>query len=224
MISVRHWNDDAYRLPHSLEPELLRFVVTVALLRMFVRQFQRTELAKLPRVAQLYVSSVIAIGTLVFALCIRSARFDQPVLFVTLLLLSPIMAVLKVYLPVFGGSGGGSTLSASYGVDFASLLLVGPHETMLVAAGSAISQCHLNARQPRYRTVFSIACLVITVQTAGLKSPASAAATAVPPSSPGYQASTIAGKFSFAQLTAIAKSLRNDAAHKLGTAMSGSPE
>ncbi len=35
-------------------------------------------------------------------------------------------------------------MSVSYAVDFASLLLLGPHETMLVAAGSAFSQCHLN--------------------------------------------------------------------------------
>ena len=61
-------------------------------------------------------------------------------------------------------------MSVSYAVDFASLLLLGPHETMLVAAGSAFSQCHLNSkeRNPLHRTLFSIASLVITVQGAGL--------------------------------------------------------
>ena len=61
-------------------------------------------------------------------------------------------------------------MSVSYAVDFASLLLLGPHETMLVAAGSAFSQCHLNSkeRNPLYRTLFSMASLVITVQAAGL--------------------------------------------------------
>jgi diguanylate cyclase (GGDEF)-like protein/putative nucleotidyltransferase with HDIG domain len=61
-------------------------------------------------------------------------------------------------------------MSVSYAVDFASLLLLGPHETMLVAAGSAISQCHLNTKQdnPTYRTLFSMASLIITVQGAGL--------------------------------------------------------
>ena len=34
-----------------------------------------------------------------------------------------------------------STMSVSYAVDFASLLLLGPNETMLVAAASAFSQC-----------------------------------------------------------------------------------
>jgi diguanylate cyclase (GGDEF)-like protein/putative nucleotidyltransferase with HDIG domain len=61
-------------------------------------------------------------------------------------------------------------MSVSYAVDFASLLLLGPHETMLVAAGSAFSQCHLNSkeRNPLHRTLFSVASLVLTVQGAGL--------------------------------------------------------
>src|SRR5204862_5985168 len=73
----------------------------------------------------------------------------------------------KVYLPL---TTSGSTMSVSYAVDFASLLLLGPHETMLVAAGSAFSQCHLNSkeRNPLYRTLFSVASLVITVQGSGL--------------------------------------------------------
>ena len=62
-------------------------------------------------------------------------------------------------------------MSVSYAVDFASLLLLGPHGTMLVAASSAFSQCHLNSkreRNPLHRTLFSMASLVLTVQGAGL--------------------------------------------------------
>ena len=61
-------------------------------------------------------------------------------------------------------------MSVSYAVDFASLLLIGPHETMLVAAGSAFSQCQLNRkeRNPLYRTLFSMASLIVTVQAPGL--------------------------------------------------------
>ena len=58
-------------------------------------------------------------------------------------MLSSATAALKVKLPLTTSS---STMSVSYAVDFASLLLIGPHETMLVAAGSAFSQCHLNTR------------------------------------------------------------------------------
>ena len=88
-------------------------------------------------------------------------------LLIALLVLSSISAALKVYLPL---TTSGSTMSVSYAVDFASLLLLGPHNTMFVAAGSAFSQCHLNIkeRNPIYRTLFSVASLVITVQASGL--------------------------------------------------------
>src|SRR4029434_7005647 len=98
--------------------------------------------------------------------CLPKATFDQPFLFIALLVLSSMSASLKVYLPL---TTSGSTLSVSYGVDFASRLLLGPRSTMLFAAGSAFSQCHLNSkeRQPVYRTLFSMASLVITVQATG---------------------------------------------------------
>jgi diguanylate cyclase (GGDEF)-like protein/putative nucleotidyltransferase with HDIG domain len=60
-------------------------------------------------------------------------------------------------------------MSVSYAVDFAALLLLGPNETMLVAAVSAWSQCtfRIKERNPAYRTLFSMACLIVTVQAAG---------------------------------------------------------
>ena len=124
-------------------------------------------MSQLPKAARLYVSAVIACGLALMVVCLPLASFHQPVLFVALLLLSSGSAALKVHLPL---TTGGSTMSVSYAVDFASLLLLGPHETMLVAAGSAFSQCHLNSkeRNPLYRTMFSVASLVITVQGAGL--------------------------------------------------------
>ena len=60
-------------------------------------------------------------------------------------------------------------MSVSYAVDFASLLLLGPNETMLVAVTSAWSQCtfRMKTKNPVYRTLFSMACLAITVQASG---------------------------------------------------------
>jgi diguanylate cyclase (GGDEF)-like protein/putative nucleotidyltransferase with HDIG domain len=123
-------------------------------------------MGELPRPARLYVGGVIAIGLTLMVLRLPDATFAQPVLFVGLLVLSSMTAALKVHLPL---TTSGSTMSVSYAVDFASLLLLGPHETMLVAAGSAFSQCHLNSknRNPLHRTLFSVASLVITVQAAG---------------------------------------------------------
>ena len=61
-------------------------------------------------------------------------------------------------------------MSVSYAVDFASLLLLGPNETMIVAAASAFSQCtfRIKERNPIHRTLFSMACLIVTVQAAGM--------------------------------------------------------
>src|SRR5437762_9354178 len=123
---------------------------------------------QLPLAARVYVASVIVAGAVVMALCLPLADFThQPVLFAALVILASVSAALKVTLPL---PTSGSTMSVSYAVDFAALLLLGPHEAMLVAAGSAFSQCNLNRkeRNPFYRTLFSAASLVITVQAAGL--------------------------------------------------------
>jgi len=124
-------------------------------------------MTELNRPTRIYVGAVIAIGIVVLLVRLPDIRFAQPLLFVSLLVLSSVSAALKVALPL---TTSGSTMSVSYAVDFASLLLLGPHETMLVAAGSAYSQCHFNSkeRNPIHRTLFSVASLVITVQGAGL--------------------------------------------------------
>ncbi|RPH56534.1 MAG: HD domain-containing protein, partial [Acidobacteria bacterium] len=92
--------------------------------------------------------------------------FTQPIWFIGLLLLSAVTSAFKVNLPL---TNSGSTMSVSYAVDFLSLLLLGPHQTMLVAAASAWSQCtfRMSERNPVYRTLFSMSCLTITVQVAG---------------------------------------------------------
>src|SRR5947207_811641 len=121
----------------------------------------------LPIAARLYVATVIFAGITLFAVCAPHMQFQQPLLFMALLVLSSASAALKVHLQLTAGK---STMSVSYAVDFASLLLLGPHETMLVTGGGALSQCSLNRKDPNplYRTLFSIASLIITIQFAGL--------------------------------------------------------
>ena len=123
---------------------------------------------QLPFAGRVYVASVIVAGAIVMAVCLPLADFTkQPVLFAALVILASASAALKVTLPL---TTSGSTMSVSYAVDFAALLLLGPHETMVVAAASAFCQCNLNTkeRSPLYRTLFSMAALVLTVQGAGL--------------------------------------------------------
>lgn len=121
----------------------------------------------LPLAARLYVGGIIGLGGLVLIGLAPRATFDRPLLFLCLLLLSAITSALKVTLPL---SKGGSSMSVSYAVDFVALLLVGPHETMLIAVASAWSQCTFRMKTPNalYRTLFSMACLAVTVQAAGL--------------------------------------------------------
>jgi diguanylate cyclase (GGDEF)-like protein/putative nucleotidyltransferase with HDIG domain len=120
----------------------------------------------LPLPARIDVGAVIALGAVLVVWLGPRATFERPWLFVALLLLSAITSAFKVSLPL---AKSGSTMSVSYAVDFASLLLLGPHETMLVAVTSAWSQCTFRMKTPNpfYRTCFSMACLAITVQAAG---------------------------------------------------------
>ena len=120
----------------------------------------------LPFLARLYVGSVSALGGGLLVALFPVETLASPWLFLLLLALSSITSVFKVNLPI---ARSGSTMSVSYAVDFASLLLLGPHETMVVAAASAYSQCtfRIQERNPIHRTLFSMACLVLTVQAAG---------------------------------------------------------
>jgi diguanylate cyclase (GGDEF)-like protein/putative nucleotidyltransferase with HDIG domain len=121
---------------------------------------------ELPLAARVYVGVVLAAGAAVLAAFAPRAFEDLP-LFTTLLICSSIASALKVNLPL---AGAGSTMSVSYAVDFASLLLLGAGPTMLVAAASAWSQCtfRTKSRAHPHRTLFSIASLVLTVKAAGL--------------------------------------------------------
>ena len=120
----------------------------------------------LPLPARLYVGATIALGALLVVWLGPRSTFSNPPLFFFLLVLSAVTSAFKVSLPL---AKSGSTMSVSYSVDFAALLLLGPNETMLVAVTSAWSQCtfRMKTKNPAYRTLFSMACLAITVQASG---------------------------------------------------------
>src|SRR5687767_15321981 len=123
-------------------------------------------MTNLPLLARLYVGGVIALGMALLVVLFPVKTLASPWVFLLLLALSSITSVFKVNLPI---ARDGSTMSVSYAVDFASLLLLGPNETMIVAAASAFSQCtfRIKERNPIHRTLFSMACLIVTVQAAG---------------------------------------------------------
>src|SRR3954470_3178680 len=119
----------------------------------------------LPIAARLFVVAVMAAGTLILAV-FAPHSIANPLLFATLLACSSLASALKVRLPI---ASSGSTMSVSYAVDFAALLLLGANETMIVAAVSAWSQCtfRTETRTALFRTLFSMASLVLTVKAAG---------------------------------------------------------
>ena len=85
----------------------------------------------LPVAARIYVCAIIGLGAGLLAAFFPREFTHSPWLFLALLLLSSVTSVFKVNLPLARRS---STMSVSYAVDFASLLLLGPNETMIVAA------------------------------------------------------------------------------------------
>ena len=122
-------------------------------------------LRNLPPRARWYILTVIALGALTLGLLLPRASFTSPWGLVFLVLLSSLTSAFKVQLPIASGSN----MSVSYVVDIASLILRGPHATMIVGAASGWSQSTLNARSRTvaYRTLFNMAVLVLTVQAAG---------------------------------------------------------
>jgi PAS domain S-box-containing protein len=108
---------------------------------------------------------VIVFGTVLFCGWLPRATFTPVVPLLFLVLLSSLTSAFKIQFPIASGSN----MSVSYVVDIASLILRGPHATMIVGAASGWSQTTLNSRTPNpaYRTLFNMAILVITVQAAG---------------------------------------------------------
>src|SRR5262245_31210076 len=120
---------------------------------------------ELPAAARLFVAAVLAAGAIVLGMFVPHT-IANPVLFVILLGCSSLASALKVRLPL---ATSGSTMSVSYAVDFAALLLLGADETMIVAAVSAWAQCTIRTttKTAPFRTLFSMASLVLTVKSAG---------------------------------------------------------
>jgi PAS domain S-box-containing protein len=122
-------------------------------------------LRDLPPRGRWYILAVIALGAITFFTLLPRATFSPLLPFVFLILLSSLTSAFKIQFPIASGSN----MSVSYVVDIASLILRGPHATMLVGAVSGWSQTTLNAKgqNPPHRTVFNMAILVITIQAAG---------------------------------------------------------
>src|SRR5580765_4840324 len=119
--------------------------------------------------SRVYVASVIVMGAVVVAVHppLITELPQQPVLFAAMIALAAATAAFKLTLPL---AATGTAMPASCAVDVASLLLLGPRETMVVAATSAFCRRHLNSRENSTvsETLFDIGVVVLAIQGAGL--------------------------------------------------------
>jgi PAS domain S-box-containing protein len=108
---------------------------------------------------------VIVLGALVLGVGLPRATFTPVLPLVLFVLLSSLTSAFKVQFPIASGSN----MSVSYVVDIVAIILRGPHATMIVGAASGWTQSTFNSpgRNPAYRTLFNMACLVLTVQASG---------------------------------------------------------
>jgi PAS domain S-box-containing protein len=122
-------------------------------------------LRDLPPRGRWYILTVIALGALTFGVLVPRATLTPVTPLVFLVLLSSLTSAFKIHFPIASGSN----MSVSYVVDIASLILRGPHATMIVGAVSGWSQTTLNSRSPNpvFRTLFNMSILVLTVEAAG---------------------------------------------------------
>ena len=104
--------------------------------------------------------TIIALGAVTFATLVPRANLTPVIPLVLLVLLSSLTSAFKIQFPIASGSN----MSVSYVVDIASLMLRGPHATMIVGAASGWSQTTLNSRSPNppFRTLFNMSILVLT--------------------------------------------------------------
>jgi hypothetical protein len=114
----------------------------------------------------IYVGMVIAAGAGLLA-SFGPAAYPPATLVATLAGAMLVVSYFKLRLPLAHGN---STISMAFAVDFVALLTVGADVAMIIAAAGVLVQCcmRVRRRQPWYRTAFSVATIVIAVQTAGL--------------------------------------------------------
>ena len=111
---------------------------------------------KLPVVAQAYVVGVVVAAALLLSVFVELPGWRAPGLPRAGDLATILTSVFKLRLPTTKNR---ATMSVSFVVDFASLLLFGPHKAMLIAAMGAITQSKVRVvgPNPLHRVVFNVA-------------------------------------------------------------------
>ena len=120
--------------------------------------------SQLPLGARLLIAACVAAATLLMAAVAVWPRHSG--VFLALLATAFLSSVFKLRLPTTKQR---ATLSASFVIAFVSLLSLGAHATTFVAAAGALSQSLFGGKRanPAHRTLFNVACFVITIEASG---------------------------------------------------------
>ena len=119
----------------------------------------------LPRLLQAYIAVITAAASVILVYQALAIEAEKPELFYPVLVTSVVLAATKIRLPLLPSS---ATVSLSYCTNFAALALFRPFAATFIIAVSVWAQCALNnaGRQATYRTVFSIANIVVATAIA----------------------------------------------------------
>ena len=115
--------------------------------------------------ARTFVATVCVLGVAIILSSLRVLTSTRPVLLGAMLALSIPASMVKVSFP-----RSVSTLTVAQVLNYVTLLMLGPHAAVLVAAVSAWSQCTFRSRykNPVHQTIFSMASLACAVEAAGM--------------------------------------------------------
>ena len=119
----------------------------------------------LPPRARWYIVAVVGLGAITFVWAVPKADVSNVLALLLLIFLSSLTSAFKVQLPIASGS----TMSVSYIVDIAALMVLGTHAAMVVGATGGWVQSTVNAGKgnPRYRTLFNMSVVVLTIEASG---------------------------------------------------------
>ena len=128
-------------------------------------------MSALPAAARIYVVAIMALGGLSFGWTLTTLSVSRPAPFLALLLLACVGAVFKFSVPLPRAMAlTPLTMSLSFTVNFAALLLLGGENATLISMAAAWCQCTFNVKtkNPWFRTVFNVAALDLTMRATEL--------------------------------------------------------
>lgn len=84
--------------------------------------------------SRVFSSAVIACGAALLVMRAPALRFNDPWMFLLILIAALALSASKVHLPIAGKA----TLSMSYFTDFLAIIMLGPDEGMLIAGAGGL--------------------------------------------------------------------------------------